>query len=177
MEIDAKGYAWNIGLSQMFPFFDENEDAILIEHPKTNERVWSPKDLWIVKQEETEELVTLEASFNVVDEQKYKAVIKDKNRVWTFLITESEVQKLKKGELQLFWYKKFLDRKTWIGEWCLVNKTQRELLLGGVTHENLASRSLSVEEWSNFSSIRWLSESSRTLKEVVRTPIRKRKIK
>jgi len=95
------GYAFNILLRRDFPYFEERNDAILVERLSDNTLVWSPKTLWEFNRALPPPLFI---EIKPEQEPKLKIRIRDKHKFWQFLITENEyILITNEKKLSLFW--------------------------------------------------------------------------
>lgn len=173
-------YAKNRDLGRLFPYFDERPDSILVQRLKTNEYIWSPKELWDFTVPET---VEERQSLMLKGTEKVQYRIVDEDRFHTFYVTLEEYEKIKAGQLFLFW-SKILDKKrdaadevvsTSIRGWCLATDRQCRILQDNINYSDQFETLIhegGSELWSVWSSIKWLKEDEwREFATVLRTPV------
>lgn len=100
--------AYHRELKREFPYFDEREDAILVQRLKNDELIWSPKELWEFDYKPPE----LSAEPEIVPVELWKIRVRDEDVFWEFKVTEVELQMLKSGKLELFWNQGWIERDT-----------------------------------------------------------------
>lgn len=157
------------GEKQSRPYFKETETHFLIVD-EDFKPTWVLKEEWI---EDSPSFVVEQVVRKLVPPKLVQAYIKDINRCWVFMITEEELGKINKKELQLFWH----HRKGW----CLVSKKQREMLLDPIDYD-LQIESLSAVELSTWASIKRLRldkdtdvDDWRNYKWIRRTPVKRKR--
>ena len=151
------------------PYFKETETSYLIVDEDFKPQ-WVSKSEWI---EDSPLFVVEKVVKNLTQPKLIQAYIKDINRCWLFMLTEEELDKINKKELQLFWHHK--------KGWCLVSKKQREILLDPIDYD-LQIESLTATQLSTWASIRRLRldkdtniDDWRNYKCVRRTPVKRKR--
>jgi hypothetical protein len=173
-------YAKNRDLGRIFPYYDERPDSILVQRLKTNEYIWSPKELWdfsVPEARDERESLMLQGT------EKIQYRIVDKDHFYTFNVSLDEYEKIKSGQLFVYW-SKIIDKKlnaadevvsTSLRGWCLATDQQCRILQDNINYNDQFETLIhegGSELWSVWSSIKWLQEDEwREFTTVMRTPV------